>query len=112
VLESFQVPAGGNPAAFTDLDRSVSSSRSGYGFGAGSDFLYIFGGAGGDASSNGISAELASQTTLRPGAWNSLGIDMSEARVFFSTAQESAFFFSAGGWDGAQALSSVDQTVQ
>jgi hypothetical protein len=49
---------------------------------------------------------------LRPGAWNSLGIDMSDPRIFMATAQESAFYFIAGGWDGTAALSSVDTTVQ
>jgi hypothetical protein len=114
VLESFQVAAGGNVAAFINLNRNVSSSRSGYGFGTSSNFLYIFGGAGGDSSGDGISAELNGASTLRPGAWNSLGISMSDDRVFMSTTQESAFYFTAGGWDSNTntALTSVDQTVQ
>ena len=111
-VEAFVVMAGGDIAAFTPLNRSVSSNRAGYGAGASSGFLYIFGAQQGDASNDGVSAELATPTTLLPGAWNSLGISMSDPRVFMSVAQESAFYFVAGGWDGVAPLASVDQTVQ
>ena len=110
-VDAFQVTAGGDVAGFTPLSRTVSGDRAGYGYGSSSGFLYIFGGRGGP-NRGGISAELDGPTTLRPGAWNSLGIDMSEARVFMGSAQESAFYYIAGGSDGTNALSSVDQTVQ
>ena len=111
-LEAFAVVAGGDIAGFTPMNRSISTARAGYGAGTSSEFLYIFGGQGGNASNDGISAELSAPTNLLPGAWNSLGISMSDPRVFMGTTQESAFYFIAGGWSGTAPLASVDQTVQ
>ena len=117
---AFEVPADGVPTGFLTVNR-VPSSRAGYASGASNGFLYIFGGQQGGPSNGGISAEMCSTASpqcvtlppdLRSGAWNSLGISMSDLRVFHDLAQESAFYFVAGGSDGTNALRSVDQTVQ
>lgn len=121
-LEAFEVSASGDIPSLQTVNRPVSGSRAGYGFGASNGFLYIFGGQGGLASNGGISATLCEVVQgpcanvppdLQSGAWNSLGISMSDARLYPSTAQESAFYFIAGGSDGTgAALDSVDTTVQ
>jgi hypothetical protein len=87
-----------------------SGGATGLGAGASNDHLYVF---GGDATSGkGMSADLASPLPTLPGnAWNSLG-NAQASRIYMGTAQESAFFFMAGGWFGGATLSSTEQTVQ
>ncbi|RMG10855.1 MAG: hypothetical protein D6729_18890 [Deltaproteobacteria bacterium] len=119
-VDAAQVPAGGDIPAFTAVNRSVSNDRRGAGYGDGSGFLYLFGGGTG-GSDSGVSAEMCTSTgsgcssvppDLEPDAWNSLGISMSEPRVYCAAAQESAFFFVSGGYNGVAVTASVDRTVQ
>ena len=100
----------------------VSGDFTGYGMGAANGFLFVFGGRGGP-SDGGISGELC-RSAQDPGCgrdpseppdirnWNNLGVRLTTARQSMGSAQESAFFFVAGGTDGARALASTDQTVQ
>lgn len=120
-LQAFEVPAGLDPSLMSFLNDSVSASSEGYAAGASNGSLYIFGGAGGNPTDGGISAEMCDSAAgpcnnfppdLQPGAWNSLGTSMSDARLYHDAAQESAFYFVAGGTDGTNALTSVDTTVQ
>ena len=96
-------------------------ANAGYGYGDANGFLFLFGGANGGASAGGLSGEMCTGQGLggcNPDQlpevrnWNALGTSLGEARVFPGSCQESAFFFVAGGWNGASATTSVDQTVQ
>lgn len=115
-VEAATIPAGGDITAFAA--QKPVNSRTGSGYAHGNGFLFLFGGGtGGTASSGGISAEICPTTgcgstppTLHN--WNALGTSLSEARVFMGTAQESAFFFVAGGFNGTTVTNSVDQTVK
>jgi hypothetical protein len=70
----------------------------------------VFGGQA--TTANGRSADLASPLPTLPGAaWNSLG-NATASRIYGGTAQESAFFFMAGGWFNGTTLSTTEQTVQ
>jgi len=97
------------------------AAAAGYGVGVANGFLFTFGGAGGSASKGGLSGELC--LGLGVGGcnpdrlpevrnWNALGVDMTTSRVLFGSTQESAFFFVAGGFDGAAVTRRVDLTVQ
>lgn len=124
-VEAFEVPPGGDPAVFTPV--TGKGGRTGAGYLDGNGFLFLFGGGnGGTPSSGGVSAEIcraggdpsgcsAGPPELRN--WTSEGTSMSENRVFMGTAQESAFFFVAGGCTASCATApnvtrSVDQTVK
>jgi hypothetical protein len=77
----------------------------------------MFGGQNGAPSKKGFSAELCETASclpdLLPGAWNALGPGNDLAvRIYMGSAQESAFFFLAGGHDGSSALNTTEQTVQ
>jgi hypothetical protein len=101
---------------------AVSGDFAGYGVGSANGFMFLFGGRGGPTD-GGISGELC-RSAMDPGCnqapneppdlrnWNNLGVRLTGPRQFMGSAQESAFFFVAGGTDGAQALATVDQTVQ
>ncbi len=121
-VEAQEVPANGDLGAFILTD-SVNNDRAGYGYGAANGFLFVFGGQGGGPSDGGISGELCRSEDdpscgQAPGEppdirnWNNLGVRLSQSRVYMGSAQESAFFFVAGGFDGVAATRSVDQTVQ
>ncbi|MDY0058988.1 MAG: hypothetical protein RBU45_04195 [Myxococcota bacterium] len=101
--------------------KKQATAGAGYGMGDANGFLFMFGGAGGAATSGGVSGELCLGVGLggcNPDElpeirnWNNLGTSLSEARVFMGTAQESAFFFVAGGHNGTGATRTVDTTVQ
>ena len=113
----------GNDGSLTAISASDGSGNfAGYGYGDAHGLLFMFGGAGGSASSGGNSATLCGPGSpggcgalpdLEPGAWNSLGGGAPTAlRVYMGSAQESAFFFVAGGTDGAVTLSTAEQTLQ
>ncbi|MEZ4469507.1 MAG: IPT/TIG domain-containing protein [bacterium] len=100
----------------------VSGDFAGYGSGGANGFLFLFGGRGGPTD-GGISGEIC-RSANDPGCnrapdepadirnWNNLGVRLTEPRQFMGSAQESAFFFVAGGAGAMGALDSVDQTVQ
>lgn len=98
---------------------AVSGDFAGYGMGSANGFLFVFGGRAGPTD-GGISGEIC-RSGMAPGCnqgppairnWNNLGVRLTGPRQFMGSAQESAFFFVAGGTDGAQALATVNQTVQ
>lgn len=120
-IDAALIEPDGSISAFIATD-PVNGDYAGYGAGAANGFLFVFGGRGGAATDGGISAELCS-----PGApgcgqapaehpdlrnWNALGVSLIAPRVYMGSTQESAFFFVAGGWNGVEALTAVEQTVQ
>ena len=111
----------GGLTAFTQTD-SVSGDLAGYAGGSANGFLFAFGGRSGPTD-GGISAELCitsqnpgcNQAPGEPGdlrSWNNLGVRLTEPRVYAGMAQESAFFFVAGGFNGMAVSRTVDRTVQ
>jgi hypothetical protein len=81
----------------------------------GGGFLYLFGGERGNTS-NTVATDSSSSVTAGPDLsnWNSLaGGSLITRRSFAACAQESAFYYVAGGKSNSTAaLSSVEQTVQ
>ncbi|MDH5672857.1 MAG: hypothetical protein OEZ06_11955 [Myxococcales bacterium] len=117
-VEANAVGAGGSLEPLTLLDAADRHGNlAGYGYGQANNQLFAFGGGGGSASGGGVSAEVCDTASclpdLQPGAWNSLGPGNNSAvRIYMGSAQESAFFFLAGGHDGSSALATTEQTVQ
>jgi hypothetical protein len=121
-VEANEVGPGGDLGVFIVTD-STSNDAAGYAAGAANGFLFIVGGRAGAASDGGVSGELC-RSVNDPGCgqapgeppdirnWNALGSRLSEARVFPGSTQESAFFFTAGGFNGNAVVRSVDRTVQ
>jgi hypothetical protein len=114
-LEAGKLGSNGILNAFVSTD-SLNGALVGFGAGASNDQLYTFGGISGTA--DGTSASLCNGMgscgplpDLRAGAFNSLGAATTH-RVFTGSTQESAFFFVAGGHDGASAIKSSQRTVQ
>lgn len=121
-VEAGPVAVGGALGALIQTDR-VNVDAAGYGYGAANGFLYIFGGRGGAPNDAGISGELCLDANTAGCAaapaeppdirnWNNLGVRLTVPRAFPGSAQESAFFFLAGGNDGSGATRSVERTVQ
>ena len=113
-LEASLVGANGVLASFIATD-DLSADLTGLGTGAANGQLYSF---GGQTSANGASAQLCAGgggcgllPDLQPGAWNSLAAATTD-RMFMGYAQESAFFFLAGGHDGVSTLATTQKTVQ
>jgi hypothetical protein len=110
--------AAGTPALV--VPNKVPNAAAGYGFGYANGFLNIFGGANGDASAGGSSAELCLGLGLGGCSPDTLpnlrnwtgGIALGVSRVWMGSTQESAFFFVAGGFDGAAVRRTVLATVQ
>ena len=120
VMDAVFVTGVGDLGTFT-APAKKAPANAGYGYGDANGFLFLFGGANGGASAGGLSGEMCTGQGLggcNPDQlpevrnWNALGTSLGEARVFPGSCQESAFFFVAGGWNGASATTSVDQTVQ
>jgi hypothetical protein len=114
-LEAGKLGPSGILNAFVSTD-SLNGAIVGFGTGASNDQLYTFGGITGSA--DGTSASLCNGMgscgplpDLKAGAFNALGAATTH-RVFTGSTQESAFFFVAGGHDGASALKSAQRTVQ
>ncbi|MBN1335347.1 MAG: IPT/TIG domain-containing protein [Deltaproteobacteria bacterium] len=91
-------------------------SRAGYGYGAASNTLYTFGGAGGDPDASTDSALICAVGTGGCAGgppelknWNALGLSLNESRYLPGSAQESSVFFIVGGETSTDAAStSVD----
>jgi hypothetical protein len=101
-------------AASLDAETSASTGT-GYAYAHGAGFLYTFGGEranSGNTLANDSSSTLSAGPTL--GNWNSLGGgSLNTRRAFAACAQESAFYYVAGGRNGSStALNSVEQTIQ
>jgi IPT/TIG domain len=114
-LEAGKLASNGILNAFIATD-SLNGALVGFGTGASNDQLYTFGGITGSA--DGTSAQLCNGMgscgplpDLKSGAFNALGAATTH-RVFTASTQESAFFFVAGGHDGASAIKSSQRTVQ
>ncbi len=114
-LEAGKLAAAGDLGTFIGTD-PLKGNLVGFGTGAANDQLFTFGGVSGAA--DGTSAALCSGggacgalPDLKSGAFNDLG-NAKTTRMFAGSAQESAFFFVAGGHDGAATLSTTEQTVQ
>lgn len=91
--------------------------HAGYGSGNANNKLIMFCGHLGDASDGGFSSPLCeSPSDCLPElqqSWNALGPgNNTQERIYLGMAQESAFFFLAGGHDRTSALRSTEQTVQ
>jgi hypothetical protein len=120
-VEAGRVQAGGDLGAFVATD-NASGDLAGYGAGQAHGFLFAFGGRGGAPSDAGLSADLChpgdagcaggppDPPDLR--SWNNLGVRLGSPRAYMGSAQESAFFFLAGGTDGRVALRTVEAAVQ
>ncbi|MBI2375188.1 MAG: IPT/TIG domain-containing protein [Deltaproteobacteria bacterium] len=109
IVEAAKVQATGELSAWTETD-SMSPRRAGYGYGDANGFLFAFGGQNGGASPGGVHSELSVVPDLTN--WNSLAMQLNESRVFMCVAEESAFFFVAGGFDGTRVTNGVETTVQ
>ncbi len=91
--------------------------HAGYGSGNANNKLIMFGGQLGLPDAGGMSSPLCvSPPDCLPElqqSWNALGPgNNTQQRIYLGMAQESAFFFLAGGHDGTSALRSTEQTVQ
>lgn len=110
------VPNDGDFASFrapANSAGSLGSARWGYGYGQSNGYLYLFGGGTDTAQASGVSGRSdTALETYETGSFNSLGISMQESRIYMGSAQESAFYFVAGGFNGTAATNTVDQTVQ
>jgi hypothetical protein len=115
-LEAGLLGASGSLGMLQDVGSDLNGDLAGLGCGMSNDQIYTF---GGQATSNGTSAELcdgvgggcAAIPELEPGAFNALGAAATD-RMFMGYTQESAFFFLAGGHDGNATLDTTEQTVQ
>jgi hypothetical protein len=114
-LEAGKLASNGQLAAFVSTD-PLKGALVGFATGASNDRLYTFGGISGSA--DGTSAQLCDGTgacaalpDLKSGAFNALG-SATTKRMYGAAAQESAFFFVAGGHDGQSAILSTQTTVQ
>jgi len=113
-LEGSLVGSDGTLTGLTATDQ-INGDLMGLGCGMANDQLYTF---GGQSTSDGSSAKLCDGgggctplPDLQPGAFNSLA-EAATRRMFMGYAQESAFFFLAGGHSGTATLSTTEQTVQ
>lgn len=101
-------------AATLDNETALTPGFSAAGSGDASGFLYLFGGELG--AGNLVPTDSSSLITAGPtlSAWDSLGAgSLVVERAFSGSAQESAFFFVAGGRTAtAAATNSVERTVQ
>jgi hypothetical protein len=94
--------------------------HAGYGAGNANNKLIMFGGQLGMPEAGGVSSPLCDspdpEDCVLPAlqqSWNALGPgNNTQERIYLGMAQESAFFFLAGGHDGTSALRSTEQTVQ
>ena len=105
----------GELEAFGNTTATGAGGRAGYGFGASSGWLFLFGGQGGEASSGTLKNEVCATDVgcLTFPTWTATGTNMSEERVLMGSTEESAFFFVAGGSSGTEeATSTVDRTVK
>ncbi len=95
-----------------DTENGLSSGRGGAVGAAANGFLFIMGGAKSALSGNDQSTNITAGPDLDN--WNALGDGTLQVRrVYPALAQESAFFFVAGGADGSgNALDVVEQTVK
>ncbi|HKP62861.1 MAG TPA: IPT/TIG domain-containing protein [Polyangiales bacterium] len=114
-LEAGKLGAAGILNAFVATD-PLKGALVGFGSGASNGQLYTFGGIAGN--SDGTSAQLCdgmgscgALPDLKSGAFNALGAATTR-RMYTGSAQESAFFFVAGGHDGSNAIKSSQRTVQ
>ncbi|HEX2677554.1 MAG TPA: hypothetical protein VHM19_12965, partial [Polyangiales bacterium] len=114
-IEAGLLQTDGTLGTFTATD-PLKGDLAGFGAGAANNQLYTFGGIAG--ASDGTSASLcaggggcAALPDLQPGAFNALGSATTQ-RIYGGSAQESAFFFLAGGHDGNNTLATSEQTVQ
>jgi hypothetical protein len=115
-LEAGLLGASGSLGTLQDVGSDLNGDLAGLGCGMSNDQIYTF---GGQATSNGTSAELcdgvgggcAAIPELEPGAFNALGAAATD-RMFMGYTQESAFFFLVGGHDGNNTLATSEQTVQ
>jgi hypothetical protein len=98
------------------LDTETGPSGQGLGaagFGAASGTVYTFGGDKGAGALVSTDSSSAVGTGPSLATWNSLGGgSLTVQRAFCRTAQESAFFYTAGGTNGTTPLNSIEQTVQ
>lgn len=108
-------PVTGDIASFTSVD-GPTPTRVGYGPLEANGFLFMMGGSGRRASNgNDTSGEVVTPAPTI-GGWDALGGgSMLMPRIFMGTAQESAFFFIAGGATSgtdADVTATVEQTIQ
>jgi hypothetical protein len=98
--------------ATLDAENGIASGRGGAVGAAGNDFLFILGGQRGGLTGNDQSTQIVNGPNLDN--WNALGAGTLQVRrTYPAIAQESAFFFIAGGGDGAgNAVDAVEQTVK
>jgi hypothetical protein len=94
------------------VEAAPNPSRAGAAGLAANGFLYLFGGANGNVSSNDVSSELLDDAPTLDN-WDALGGgSMNVARRFAAAAKDSAFLFIAGGHDGTAPITSVEQNIQ
>ncbi len=109
-VDAGRVGEGGRLEEWQQVD-SMSPARSGFGAASASDFLYAFGGQGGEASTGGVSGELGYEPVPEVRNWNSLGESLTRPRFLPGSAQESAVIVLVGGaTDTETATRSTDVT--
>jgi len=115
IMEVAELKADGSVDAFVDTGNPSPPATAGSAGLSANGFLFLFGGRNGGPSNNDWSGELMTPLpTISLDSGGSLGGGgMLVPRVYQGAAQESAFFFIAGGQTSTElATTSVEQTVQ
>lgn len=110
-VDAGKIAAGGDLGVFDPVPRDFSSSNAGYGVTAANGQLFTFG--GGPNPNNGAkSSEIIDPPpTLPNNAWNSQGIQMTEARYLLGSSVQSAFIFLVGGETDTEAATRSTELV-
>jgi hypothetical protein len=116
-VEAGKVLAGGDLGTIDDVPLDFSGLTAGYGVCAANDQLFTFGGGNAAPSTGATSATIGRKAPalappgLAPGAWNSEGLNMTEARYLLGSSVQSSFIFLVGGQTTADAASKSTELV-
>jgi hypothetical protein len=116
-VEAGLVAAGGDLGTFIETPTDFSGTTAGYGVCAANNQLFTFGGANAAPSSGATSATIGRKNPaiappdFTPGAWNSEGLMMNQARYLMGSSVQSAFIFLVGGQTTADAASKTTELV-
>jgi hypothetical protein len=113
MVEAGFVENDGDILAFTTERSNVG--RAGSGGLSANGFLFLFGGSGRTASNNDVSGEILAPAPALSNFNGLGGGSMLTARIFMGAADESAFFFIAGGattGTAANVTDLVEQTIK
>lgn len=113
-LEAAEVTTSGDLAALAYVGGPPGGRCGSAGY-VGAQHLFLWGGVGGNAGVTGSGGDLCSATsgTCPPdiSGWSTV-LPTGTARIYAGRAQDRAFYFLVGGYDGAAVLSSVERNVK